>query len=217
VQAYDLGIYMFFSSIVLATLLLVQNAKVAEKLFQKHPALFALRIVELTAVVGLIFASLSLPRRPNVYHDGQLVDRMWTVSAFSRFQWMWPSAVLSLASKKNNLDLVDLPRPDQYTRSKEVSADWKRRNYKHQLYLSIIRTHGVGFAIQWILTLGTSVLNFAPQWVLLQLLRILERRVPGQTYGVDVWIWVLWLGVAIVSQAVSILYSKSSILGTRHV
>jgi len=107
------------------------------------------------------------------------------------------------ATKKNNLDLDDLPRPDQYTRSKEVSADWKLRGYRHRLWLSVVRAHGWKFGLQWLLTFGSSILNFAPQWVILQLLRILENRIPGQTYGADIWIWVVWLGVAIVSQAVS--------------
>ena len=203
VQAYNLGLFAFLSSVILAAVLLVQDSRVAEKLLDKFPLLFALRVVELIAVIGLIFTTLMIPRRPDVYHDGQIVDRMYTVEAFSRFQFDWPQDILRNATKKNNLDLVDLPRPDRYTRSREVSADWKKRGYTHRLYLSVIRAHGWKFALQWLLTLGSSILNFAPQWVILQLLRILETRVPGQTYGADIWIWVVWLGVAIVSQSVS--------------
>lgn len=209
VQAYDLGLYAFLSGVVLTATLLVQGSKVAEVLFHKHPLLFGLRVVELAAGLGLIFASLKIPRRPDVYHDGHIVDRMYTVEAFSRFQFNWPLPILKKATEKNNLDLSDLPRPDHYTRSSEVSADWKKRAYGHRLYLSLIRAHAWKFALQWVLTLGSSVLGFAPQWVILQLLRILERRIPGQTYGLDIWVWVVWLGVAIVSQAVRVNSPKT--------
>lgn len=203
VRAYSLGLYAFLSGVVLAVILLVQDSKVAEVLLHKYPLLFALRVTELVAVIGLIFATLKIPRRPDVYHEGRIVDRMYTVEAFSRFQFDWPLDILQKATEKNNLDLDDLPRPDQYTRSKEVSADWKKRGYRSRLHISVIRAHGWKFGLQWLLTLGSSILNFAPQWVILQLLRILENRTPGQTYGVDIWIWVVWLGVAIVSQSVS--------------
>lgn len=213
VRAYNLGLWSFLCSVVTAVILLVQDAEVAEVLLRTSPLLFALRVVELVAVVGLIFASLAIPRRPDVFHDGRLVDRMFTVAAFSRFQFSWPKDVLSLAYKKKNLDMVDLPRPNHYTRSKEVSDDWKRRAYTGRLWVSVMRAHADKFALQWLLTLGTAVLNFAPQWVILRLLIILETRVPGQTYGLDVWIWVIYLGIVIISQAVSLRQSLPKLRG----
>ncbi len=43
--------------------------------------------------------------------------------------------------------------------------------------------------------------QFRPQWVILQLLRILEARENNGEFGVDVWIWVVWLGVVIIIQS----------------
>ena len=40
--------------------------------------------------------------------------------------------------EKNNLDLVDLPRPDHHTRAKETTEDWERRELKGPLWISII-------------------------------------------------------------------------------
>jgi len=202
VQAYDLGIYTFFSSIVLGGIVLTQGTKHATTMLEEDPLLAALWATELTLTLCLAIAGLSLPRRPDVFNtDGKMIDRMYTVSAFRRFNFSWPSNILTTASKKKNLDLADLGRLDHFTRAAEVSADWKRRNYKHRLWISVILAHKSAFVLQWGLTLCSSVLNFAPQWVILQLLRILETREPGSRNGLDVWIWVVWLFVAIISQA----------------
>lgn len=128
---------------------------------------------------------------------------MYTVSAFSRFTWAWPHGILSLARTKNDLDMADLGRPNEYTRADAMSADWKRRNSKRPLWLAMILAHKKAFALQWGLTAVTSLLNFAPQWVILQLLRSLEAR-EGKNdnkYGPEVWMWVVWLGLAIVAQS----------------
>jgi ABC-type multidrug transport system fused ATPase/permease subunit len=201
VQAYELGIYTFFSSTSLSCILLAQDIKLAEKLLHDNPLFFALRAIELASAILLAISGLAIPRRPDVYLNGELVDRMYTVSAFSRFNWSWPHDILSLAKKKNNLDMVDLNRPDRYTRAVAVSNDWKRKNYKHPLWISLLLAHKKAFAIQWILTLITSFLNFAPQWVILQLLRILESRHAGDRIGPEVWIWAVWLGVVIIAES----------------
>ncbi len=202
VQAYRLGMYASLSSGVLAGLLLAQLTGIADHLVFGHPALFSLWMVELALSVLLAFGSLCLPRRPDVFHDGEPVDRMYTVSAFSRFNFSWPADLLSLAKTKKSLDFADLPRPDHLTRSSAVSADWKRYNYPRRLWLSLLLVHKKAFAVQWALTLCTSILSFTPQWVILQLLRILENRPTGSgPFGFGVWIWVVWLGLAITADS----------------
>jgi ABC-type multidrug transport system fused ATPase/permease subunit len=201
VQAYDLGIWAFLSSISLSCILLAQDIKLAETLLRRNKLFFALRAVELGTAVLLAIASIALPRRPDVYVDGELVDRMYTVSAYSRFTWSWPHSILRLATKKKDLDMVDLTRPDHETRAVAVSDDWKRKNYKYRLSISLLLAHKKEVAIQWVLTLVSSILNFAPQWVILQLLRILESRHTGDRMGPEVWIWAVWLGLVIIAQS----------------
>lgn len=156
-------------------------------------------MTELLLSICLAVSGLCIPRRPDVFHQGELVDRMYTASALSRFTFGWPTDILRLASRKKDLDLADLTRPDHFTRAASVSASWKKRDNRHRLWLDLILAHKKAFAVQWFLTLCTSVLNFAPQWVILQLLRILERRQPGVSPGFEAWIWVLWLGVSIIA------------------
>lgn len=187
---------------VLAIVRLVQGSAIFEQLLPHYPAHFVLRIIEIVSLVLLGSASIYIPRRPEVFdEDGKPIDAMYTTSAASRFTWGWPLDLLRLAGKRNELDLDDLPRPDHYTRSAELSADWKRRASKLPLWLAVISAHKTALARQWGLTLVCSFLNFGPQWVILQLLRILETTNTREGYSLDVWMWVLWLGIIFIAQS----------------
>ncbi|KAK3309672.1 P-loop containing nucleoside triphosphate hydrolase protein [Chaetomium strumarium] len=213
-QAYNLGIYAFLSAVVLAGFLLVQGSStLAEPPLQSHPVTFALRVAELVSSASLAVSALCIPRRPEVYYQGELVDRMFTASAFSRFTWAWPNSLLRLASRKKDLDLEDLARPNHHTRASSVSADWRKKKTRggnddgRPLWLALLLAHKWKVALQWFITFWASVLNFAPQWVVLQLLRTLERRHLGDGDGGDdgvgmqAWMWVVWLGLAIIAES----------------
>ncbi|KAI1465542.1 P-loop containing nucleoside triphosphate hydrolase protein [Daldinia caldariorum] len=202
VAAYDLGIWSFLSCVVLTAVLTVQDNDVAVLLLEQHSTgVFSIRVVELVVAVCLAVASLSIPRRPDVYYNGQLVDRMYTISAWSKLNWSWPGYLLRQASKKNNLDLADLPRPDHYTRSKDTAADWESRNFTGPLWISIIAAHKWVFALQWILTILTAFLKVAPQWVVLQLLNLLEHRQGNERLGREAWVWVILIAVVVLVQS----------------
>ncbi|KAI0018566.1 P-loop containing nucleoside triphosphate hydrolase protein [Xylariomycetidae sp. FL0641] len=201
VVAYDLGVNSMVSCVLLAAILALQDHQVAAHLLKHDAAIFSIRAAEIATIVGLAFASLSIPRRPDVYYDGKPVDRLYTESAWSRFNWSWPAGLLGLAVKKNNLDLEDLPRPDHLRRSKEATADWESRGFTGPLWLSIVYAHKWNFALQWFLTLMTAFLNFAPQFVILQLLKLLEARHGDEKLGYEAWVWVIWLLVTIIAQS----------------
>lgn len=187
--------------VVLGAVLAFQDNQVSAPLWKHGGLIFAIRIAEIVAIVGLGFANLTLPRRPDVLYEGELVDRLYTVSAWSRYNWSWASDILGLATKKKNLDLSDLPRPNHLTRSKDTSADWEKHGFNHPLWISVILAHKWAFAAQWSMSLVTAVLNFAPQWVVLQLLHLLERRHGDETVGYEGWVWSIWLVVVIMAQS----------------
>ncbi|KAI1772668.1 P-loop containing nucleoside triphosphate hydrolase protein [Hypoxylon cercidicola] len=198
--AYDLGLWSFFSCLVLTAVLAIQDNDVALLLLrQGATGVFAIRAVEIVAAVCLAVASLSIPRRPDVFYEGQPVDRLSTGSAWSRYNWSWPTYLLRKAAKKNNLDLEDLPRPDHYTRSKETTADWESRNFTGPLWISIVAAHKWLFALQWILSIFTAFLNLAPQWVVLQLLTLLEQK-SHERLSYEAWVWVILIAVSLLIQ-----------------
>ncbi|KAF2970424.1 hypothetical protein GQX73_g3089 [Xylaria multiplex] len=200
VDAYSLGIYSMFSCVTLIVVLAVQGNQVVVRLWKHDIAIFTIRVAEILTALCLGFASLTIPRRPDVFYEGELVDRLYTVSAWSRYNYSWPSKVLGLAIKKD-LNLSDLPRPNHYARSKDAVEQWERHGFTHSLWISIILAHKWGFAIQWFLSLVGAVLGFAPQWVVLQLLHLLEQRQGNERVGHEGWMWALGLMVVIIVQS----------------
>ncbi|RYP62981.1 hypothetical protein DL770_009486 [Monosporascus sp. CRB-9-2] len=201
VNAFDLGIYSTISGVILVAVRIVQGSKLPPGHVRYNTEAFAIRAAEIAVVISLAVASFSIPRRPDVFHDGKLVDRSYTGSAWSRYNWSWPADILRTATKKNNLDLTDLPRPGHLTRAKETTEDWESRKFTGPLWLSIISAHKWTFALQWFGTLLTAILNFTPQWCVLQLLKLLERRQDHQPLGLNAWMWVVWIGVATLAQS----------------
>ncbi|KAI1875694.1 uncharacterized protein JN550_001980 [Neoarthrinium moseri] len=202
--SHDLGLHTALSCVLLVVVLAVQDDTIAEHLIKHDPAIFAMRVVEIVTLVALAFSSLQIPRRPDVFHEGKLVDRYYTESAWSHFNWSWPTNVLKLAAKRNNLDLKDLPRPDHYSRARETTLYWESRNFQGPLWVSIILAHKAKFALQWFVTLLSAILNFAPQWCVLHLLKLLEDRAyrdRKEPLGYDAWMWVVWIAVAIIAQS----------------
>ncbi|KAL2155016.1 hypothetical protein VTH82DRAFT_3692 [Thermothelomyces myriococcoides] len=201
VQAYDLGLYTFFAATLLACVLLALGTEIGEHLWYSAPLLFILHAAELVSSLSLAISTLCIPRRPDVFYRSELVDRMWTASPFVRFTWSWASDLLALASKKKDLDLADLPRPNQFFRAASVSASWRARKHTgKRLWLDLILVHSKPLVLQWLATFVSSVLNLAPQWVILQLLRLLETREPGSRQELEAWMWVIWLAIVMIAQ-----------------
>ncbi|KXJ91510.1 P-loop containing nucleoside triphosphate hydrolase protein [Microdochium bolleyi] len=201
VVAHDLGLQSMLACVVLLLVRLIQDNQLGSYLFKHDLAAFVVRLGEIVVVVALGISCLQLPRRPDVFDGDQVVDRAMTESAWSRYNWSWAFNVLQAAKEKNNLDMKDLPRPDHYVKASSATARWEMHNFTGPLWLSIVKAHKGTLALQWFLTLCTSVLNFAPQWCVLQLLRILENRESSEPLGYDAWLWVIWIGVTIVAQS----------------
>lgn len=148
------------------------------------------------------FAFATIPRRPTVFHDSKPVDGAFTVSALSRFTFSWTDPLVSLAQLKNKnneqLEMDDLPGPDSLTRSRDLTERWSIKERKGSLWLEVFKDHQWAFISQWVLTLIQAFGNFAPAFVLLHILQLLEDRQAGSNVGYKLWIWVITLGATTV-------------------
>jgi ABC-type multidrug transport system fused ATPase/permease subunit len=159
---------------------------------------FVLRVTQLVLTICTGFANTLLPRRPPVFLEGKPIDAADTVSALSKYSFTWCAPLLRLATKKGTLDLEDLPRPDHKIRAEELTKNWNYANRSGKLWRRIFLAHKWAFILQWMLTLMQAFGNFAPQFALLHLLRILEKRQMGTSISSEAWIWVLALGLSTV-------------------
>jgi hypothetical protein len=158
---------------------------------------FVLRITQLVLTICAGLANASLPRRPPVFIEGKPVDSGKDVSVLSRYSFAWCFPLLVLATKKGSLDQDDLPRPDDATRAKSLTKRWLEKwpqaSDARKLWVKLAMQHKWALSLQWLLTLVQSFGNVAPQFVLLHLLRLLERRQAGKSVSSEAWIWVLAL------------------------
>ncbi|KAF6814746.1 ABC bile acid transporter [Colletotrichum plurivorum] len=203
VHAFNLGLWLWFSSMVFSAVQVLQDTEVLGHMLEHWPVWFGLKIASLAASSALAVSGLFLPRRPDVYYDGRVVDRVNTANAYSRYTWGWCSDLLDKATKKNDLEVEDLPKPDHWTRSADSAAAWKSYNFKSDsnLWWSVIWAFRRPLALQWTISVSKSFLSLAPSFVTLQILTALEKRPLGEPLPANVWILVFWLGLAILADA----------------
>ncbi|KAL6364165.1 hypothetical protein LRP88_02081 [Fusarium phalaenopsidis] len=174
---------------------------------------------------------ISLPRRPDVYLDGMLVDRQNCSSAWSAITFSWANDLLQLALTKQSINVEDLPKLPRVTRSAYLQPRLDGVHPSRSLLTKIVLVHWQAILLQQILTVAVVCLNFAPQVILLYILRCLEglqsndsSRVPALAGAmalsscmvvssvVDSWLY--WLVVYRISiplreQLSSVIYAKA--------
>ncbi|KAK5651837.1 hypothetical protein OQA88_11606 [Cercophora sp. LCS_1] len=195
VRAYNQGTYLAVTGLAVGSLLLAQLNNAPTWYSETGRTSLILCIASIATAVGLIIASLSLPRRPDVYSKGKLVDRMFTVSAFNRLTYSWATTLMLLATKKGDLDMEDIPRLNHGLRPSFHSEQWSKKK-KGTLFRSILRLYGWGFFKQWTAASASAAISYLPWWVTLRLLEALEARRPGEPMAGRLWLYLLWLGLA---------------------
>jgi len=124
------------------------------------------------------------------------------VTALSRLTMSWPGNIIATAREKKDLTAQDLDRPDQYTRSREVSKQWAAYNFTGPLWRSILWAYKGSLSFQWFLCITSSALGFLPHLITLQLLRVLEIHQSGEPIDLNTWMLVPLLTVTLITQAV---------------
>ncbi|PNY26446.1 ATP-dependent bile acid permease [Tolypocladium capitatum] len=235
VQTHDLGLWAFLSSLVTAVAASFQLLSISRHAHVREDVALVLRIVNVCIIATLLFACLSIPRRPHVFHKDRQVDSEWTVSAINRYTWTWAGALLTLARNKGDLDEKDIPSPGHDLRAEDLVSEWSRANYQGGLLRSLLRTYGHRLVVQWSITAARCVLGIGPFWTMLRLVQKLEKKdtddSPKQEFpsslcsatrgpaGADTnmqWIdgWVVWysvtgLGMPIRAQLSALVFEKS--------
>ncbi|KAG9243283.1 putative ABC bile acid transporter [Calycina marina] len=203
-KSYTLGIYTSLSGTALVIALLFQDALLIRNPDIKSlglPEFTVLRITQLVLAFFTVVAGLSIPRRPQVFHNGIPVDGMYSASAFGRYSFTWVAHLLQLAHSKKRLELEDFPAMDHYTRAKESTLEWESKERTKRLYIEVALAHKWAFIIQWLLTFIQSFGQFGPQFVNYHFLKLLEERDLGSPISQEAWIWVVALTIVNIGAA----------------
>lgn len=164
---------------------------------EPHKLHGAFSITEFGLALILLFTSLAIPRRPEVYKDGKVVEREYTVSLLSRFTFSWPAPVLEYAVKNRKLTTDDLPTIAHHVRARTLLHKFDGVGKRDRLWKQIFWAFRNVFLVQWILQILASFTNFLPQTILYLVLRLLEARDAGTQNQTQLWLAAIGIGLAI--------------------
>lgn len=165
-------------------------------------------LVGVEAFAGLVISLLcfTIPRRPDVFYNGIVIDQEFTTSLLGWISFSWTELVLRKSDRSQCLTVDDLPELNHATRGENVYRSWEEKLPRHKalsvwdLWLSVLRSHRVALAWQVIITVLLSVLSFVPQLTLLRILTLLQARQSGESSG-PLWVPVVGLGLAVLTSA----------------
>jgi ABC-type multidrug transport system fused ATPase/permease subunit len=198
VTRYNLGFATALSSLVVLLAVAIENISLWQMDSPPLPRNIHLTfsLIQWFAALVLMLTALSIPRRPDVYRDGQVVDSQNTVSFLSKLTFTWPAPILLHAAKNKGLEYTDIPDIDHYGRSQTLRKGFESVPKQDKLWKTLFLAHRSGFLTQWLLQAIVSFTNFLPQIALFFLLRTLEARDAGENVGLKSWLLVIALGSA---------------------
>ncbi|KAJ5528735.1 hypothetical protein N7527_002128 [Penicillium freii] len=158
--------------------------------------------LESTILIIVMLLSLSIPRRPDVFRDGAVVDRERTACVLSRLSLSWIVPLIRLCWHKSDLGVEDLPKIDSSTRASTLQDAFASTKYAQKSSQSTSSLPRALFGLnkeilflQLCLSMLQCFLAFAPHASLFQILRLLERRSEEST-TLQVGFFALTLGVS---------------------
>lgn len=163
-------------------------------------------LLQVVSAVVAFFALGTIPRRPNVYSKGNLVDQQYTVSLLSKISFSWNSHVFGI-SKQRQLEMEDLPKLDHLTRSENLHRMFTLRKTQGRLWWKLLKFFYIELAQQWGLVFISGVLALFPQYMMYNLLQGLEQpRTPETQMSTTLgWALALCLSLALDSIVGSLL------------
>jgi hypothetical protein len=186
---------MAVSSLAVGCLLLIELTA-ARSFGNAETIAMMLRIASILAAAGLASTSLLLPRRPDVFFHGQLVDRMRSVSLYKRLTFSWASYLAASAATKGDLEMKDLPHLCSRMRAATGSAAWESRTRRRSLFTFLLRSYGWHVLCQWVVAITNAAISYLPWWIMLRLLETLESQKPGEPIGKRAWMLLVCLAAA---------------------
>lgn len=203
VHRFNLGQYAFGGSIVTITLTAIEVhlANSSQRILIRQEIGTGLLIAQATSGVLRGLFSILLPRKPDLYLNGRLVDRERSVSALGRFTFSWANSLLGFAVKNKSLDLTDLPRLRAEKRTDRLREHFENSRGNRKIWKALVVAHWKSLLLQLFLTTVLCFLSFGPQTSLFHLLRSLESRGDDSWRPVQALFWVFALGAFMLVQS----------------
>lgn len=136
-----------------------------------------------------------VPRRPDVFYQGKVVDLEYTISIGSRFTFTWVSGLIHDIAQNKTLKMDDLPLMPFCMRSHTLHTYFEQMRGSLKLWKALVMVHRRTLIVQLVLSLLSCVLSFGPQVALYQILKSLEAGPLTSSEVSQAWFWVAGLGI----------------------
>ncbi|KAF2102990.1 ATP-dependent bile acid permease [Rhizodiscina lignyota] len=204
VARFNVALFGAFSSIMLCGNVLIEHAPLpgtpVQRGFSHSETSRILAAVNSIVALVTLYLCLSIPRAPQLFLDGRVVQPVNSVSFISRNTFSWPSPYLALAWASKQLDFPDLDALDSMTRAKDLYESYMSWGPKYGIFKLMIYDHAMGLTWQYIITIIDAFIILLPQMTMYRLLLVLEARDNGEDVGYRLWMWVLCLGITVIIQ-----------------
>lgn len=201
VNRYNLAIYAFWTSNLSIALPCIElypfRSPTGWQYYTqlKHPTTWLL-VAQITAGLLRSVCCLLIPRRPNVYYDGQVVDQEFSGSLLSRFTYSRANGLLQYTQRnKSSMDIDSLPHLRSSGRAENLHMRFERVRGTNNLLKAVLVAHWPSLLQQHLLGLAQCVLSFGPQVALYGILKSLEERSAVSWVETRAWPWVATLGL----------------------
>ncbi|KAJ5570856.1 hypothetical protein N7535_004516 [Penicillium sp. DV-2018c] len=201
VDRYNLAIYAFWTSSLSCTLTCLEfyasgSLPGSESYGQQATPTTWLLLAQIMAGVLRSVCCLTIPRRPNVYHNGQVVDQEFSGSLFGRFTYSWVNDLLQYTRKnRSSMEIDSLPHLRYSGRAENLHTRFEEVRGTKSLWKAILLAHWPSILQQYLLGLCQCVLGFGPQLALYGILKSLENRSATSWDETQSWLWVAALGL----------------------
>lgn len=174
----------------------------------------ALQISSTLAAALRTVLCLMVPRRPDVFHKGTMVDREQSAALWSRLTLGYITSFVRYVGRNNkNISIQDFPQLRFKARSEQLLISLRSTQYRSSSLLrALAKSHSRGVVLQFTLSLASALLSFGPQLSLFGILKGLEN---GASSTLRLWVAALGIGICLSSTVTSwlwwISYSRLSI------
>jgi ABC-type multidrug transport system fused ATPase/permease subunit len=172
----------------------IRLAWVSQNVILREQPWITLLAAQLASALLRALFTILLPRRPDVFFDGNIVDRELTVTAFGRYTFSWAGNILGYTVKNRTLALSDLPKLRAAKRAESLRAHFERAKGSRKIWKALVYAHWDSLLFQLFLTMVISILSFGPQMALFHILSSLETRGTDAFNPAHTIAWVLALG-----------------------
>ena len=196
IERYSQGKLAFWASVL--TFLIPCIELGAESLADTHQSINQASIGLVVTQIVIAFCRgvccILIPRRPDVYLDGTIVDQQYTVSLLCRFTFSWVNGLLQRATQKKSLEIGDLPALPLSVRPETLHIRFEQVRRGIPIWKSLIIAHWKSFVLQITLALASCTLSFGPEVALYEILKCLESRGSDSWNASRSWMWVIAMG-----------------------